>query len=330
MKNDGESTMRIPTRHMQLFYLAPVFCLGFIGGFLLAWDFQYGNIEGRSWRSVPLPSQPDEPKSILQTLQLVLDQHTPPAAACRETQSETSSVETPQGRRVILTTSNYGFVNMTKNWLKSLRNSGVQERVVIIAEDKASHSELRAIRRPNLTVEYTELGRSQRKVMTWGEQSYRDFVSKRAIYILRLLRRGVDVLFSDADVVWLKDPLPVFTPPEYDVYYSKANQMLACVGFAYYAATEQTIKLMEEWIIRMRSNPTMQTQVILNRIITSKYIPSLKVGILDQSAFTNVKGYKNSSAGTEREDIYMVHVNSVTGSSEKTDILKSINLWYLE
>ncbi|XP_072180901.1 uncharacterized protein [Diadema setosum] len=326
MQGTGKNT---PSFRRKLFYLAPVFCLGFIGGFLLAWDFQYGNTEGRSWRSVPQSSQPDEPKSILQTLQLVLDQHTPPTA-CRETQSETSSAETPQGRRVILTTSNYGFVNMTKNWLKSLRNSGVQERVVIIAEDKASHSELRAIRRPNLTVEYTELGRSQRKAMTWGEQSYRDFVSKRAIYILRLLRRGVDVLFSDADVVWLKDPLPVFTPPEYDVYYSKANQMLACVGFAYYVATEQTIKLLEEWIIRMRSNPTMQTQVILNRILTSKYFPSLKVGILDQSAFTNVKGYQNNSAGTEREDIYVVHVNGVTGSSAKTDVLKTINLWYLE
>jgi Nucleotide-diphospho-sugar transferase len=65
------------------------------------------------------------------------------------------------------------------------------------------------------------------------------------------VRLGFDVLFQDTDLVWLKDPWPVFSDPEVDAYLSDDGSraerfapLYANGGFFYLRSNQRVISFM--------------------------------------------------------------------------------------
>jgi hypothetical protein len=54
------------------------------------------------------------------------------------------------------------------------------------------------------------------EVVVYGSDKYYKMVSKRLTYILKEIQKGHNVIFSDADTIWLRNPL-MYLKSNYDI-----------------------------------------------------------------------------------------------------------------
>ena len=167
-------------------------------------------------------------------------------------QSQYSSVN----RWVILSTTNYAFINFTRNWLISLHRCGIRENITVIAEDSHAFEKLKEIHTCKLDIQLVENKHLPPDNLPFRSENYLKLVNRRPQYILNLLMKGIDVLFSDVDTVWLQNPFQYFTG-EFDVYFEydqipkPSNRGLVCAGFVYYNATNATINFVKQWVAQI-------------------------------------------------------------------------------
>ena len=110
----------------------------------------------------------------------------------------------PRGELVAVTFADSKFAALTVNWATHLRDAAVPH--VVGALDKNMLQLLRRLGAPTAVYDlpYADLdGSSSHKSKSW-----KAFARLRISQVSALLRMGFDVLMSDVDVVWTKDPRP--------------------------------------------------------------------------------------------------------------------------
>ncbi|XP_071498254.1 uncharacterized protein [Diadema antillarum] len=121
------------------------------------------------------------------------------------------------GSFTILASTNKAFLDFTDNWLESLKRCGIKEHVTIIAEDEEAFQYLSNRTDMKLDVRLTISQKSPSNNLKFGSKDYKELVNKRPNYILDYLKRGIDVFFSDVDIVLLENPFPYFVG-DFDVH----------------------------------------------------------------------------------------------------------------
>ncbi|XP_030845843.1 UDP-D-xylose:L-fucose alpha-1,3-D-xylosyltransferase-like [Strongylocentrotus purpuratus] len=261
--------------------------------------------------------------------------------ACRENSTIRKPIPThsrPRPRpRIILATTNKAFLDFTENWIESLKRCNVRDHVTIIAEDPSTYEILAKRNDINLELLLTSKTNLPDSDLAFGSQDYLRLVNKRPNYILRYLQRGTDVLFSDVDTVWLKNPLPFFEDG-YDLYFGRdiyddqTKPDLVCAGFVYYRATKATIDLIVKWIQRIHARPEIPDQQLLNHLLRNRTIRNtLKLKYLDQRQFPNGNDYFNVEWREKHANIepIVVHNNWIKGHDIKIERFKNASMWYL-
>jgi hypothetical protein len=94
------------------------------------------------------------------------------------------------------------FAEITRNWLAHLDALGIRRRLVLALDDAAETSF------PGETVVRL------RATGGWGA---------RLLALEWLARAGIDFICSDADAVWLRDPMPWFDDARFDLVFSPAT-----------------------------------------------------------------------------------------------------------
>ena len=238
---------------------------------------------------------------------------------------------------VIIATTNNAFLDFTENWLESLKRCGIRDHVTIIAEDEIAHDILKSRTDMTLDVRLTSVAKSPTHLLQFGSGDYLKLVNKRPAYILPFLEQGVDVLFSDVDTVWLQNPLPHF-PEGFDVHFERdiyddaKKPDMICAGFVYYSATNATINLIRQWMIRIKTKPDIPDQQLLNQLIRNKNIRrTLKINFLDQGKFPNGNDFFNEDWRLKNAHIQtvVVHNNWIKGHDIKIERFKNVSMWYL-
>ncbi|KAL8521555.1 hypothetical protein ACS0TY_011902 [Phlomoides rotata] len=151
-------------------------------------------------------------------------------------------------------------------------------------------------------------------------------------FLVTVLEMGYDYVFTDADVMWLRDPFPRFHPDgdfqitcDHFWYNSTDCNYSANTGFKYVKSNNRTIQFYKYWCAGKDYFPEKHDQIVFNSIRFNPFIRviGLEMRFLETAYFG---GFCEPS-----EDLDLVitmHANCCTGLEIKTQDLKMvINDW---
>ncbi|XP_022084717.1 UDP-D-xylose:L-fucose alpha-1,3-D-xylosyltransferase 1-like [Acanthaster planci] len=238
---------------------------------------------------------------------------------------------------VVLTTTNNAFLDMTENWLASIRRTRACPNITVVAEDQQAYRFLSRKAVVGLHIQQTGSGLSTAKKLVFNTKEYKKFVNKRQRYILRFLEQGWEVLFSDVDTFWLRDPFPFLQGNfdmalEVDEYRQKGKKgSFYCAGFVYFRPTERTLRFVREWIRFMEADEKLRPdQVVMNLLIAEKKVPRLKLQVLNSDRFPNGKLFFNETWRRDKRGIVVVHNNWIIGHDPKVERFRNNSMWLVD
>ena len=234
----------------------------------------------------------------------------------------------------IVTFASSGWSNLLNNWLCSLKRVGLDEAVYIIAFGDGVCPSLSSSKVACKSVENAP------PAARYGEQGYQKILQIRTREILHLLDCGHTILVTDADVVFLKDPLPklsllsenkdmLFQGDSVD--HEVADSLIpyvanyACLGFMYLKPTPGTSALwtgVYNYQMKFYWNDQAAVNVCLRH---PSLIMSVKWSVLDYWQFPNgIQVFKRKAS---IEDAFIVHTNFIMGDVNKAAEMMAANVW---
>ena len=116
--------------------------------------------------------------------------------------------------RLILTFVNSGFLPFLRNWLGGLRALGLTE-FVVVALDLAAWRLMAHLGLQSHAVHLgSTLANSTERASSWYDSGYKRLMGSQPARVKALFGSGrLDVLVTDADVVWLRSPWPALYAP---------------------------------------------------------------------------------------------------------------------
>ncbi|XP_038045140.1 UDP-D-xylose:L-fucose alpha-1,3-D-xylosyltransferase MGP4-like [Patiria miniata] len=241
---------------------------------------------------------------------------------------------------MLLTTTNFAFLDMTLNMIESIKRAGLCVNTTVIAEDQKCHQYLkdRFKEEPGVHVIMTNSGETRSQLIPRYTREYFRFFNKRQSYILALLEKGLEVLFTDSDTFWFRDPFPYFQG-DFDVsmmdskspYPTRTEKANFCAGFAYYKPTPVTIRFVKAWIRTIENNEKTgkirQDQGVMNTLLRTDDPVHVRVQPLDIKVFPDGPKFYSLLAKMANYSPVVMHAATIRGHEAKIEKLKSSNMW---
>jgi hypothetical protein len=145
---------------------------------------------------------------------------------------------------VILTFSNQAYLPILVNWLAAMHRIGI-DNILIVALDRPTYRQLRE--------------RGAHCHLLPCEDDLAALWRKRVALFERIVQRGYNLIHSDVDAVWLKDPRAAFLlGSEADIVFSQGTQwpipcwerwrFILCCGLFFLRATAPVQRFMGRWL----------------------------------------------------------------------------------
>lgn len=192
---------------------------------------------------------------------------------------------------IILVFANYSYLPVLENWLAAVKKIDVDNYLVISLDEKL--------------YQYLQ----EKKIATLLRPCDMDLGQlwiHRIEIILELLEEGYNIIHSDADAIWLKDPQPYLEKLSHDMIFSQGTiwppdvqekwGFVLCCGFFYLRSNPQAVKFVRKLSGRVRKDK--DDQISCNRVL-------LESGIVWDEPFQRYKiDFRN------REFVCSHHVRS--------------------
>lgn len=101
--------------------------------------------------------------------------------------------------------TNDGYFDFFQNWLHFYRNVNLSFRMIIIAEDNIVYQRLKQIYLNYITV--VKCWSNISNVVKFSSKHYKKLMLNRVFKILKYIGERMDLLLTDVDHVWLKNPM---------------------------------------------------------------------------------------------------------------------------
>eukprot|EP00475_Leptophrys_vorax_P015054 TRINITY_DN21388_c0_g1_i1.p1 TRINITY_DN21388_c0_g1~~TRINITY_DN21388_c0_g1_i1.p1 ORF type:complete len:593 (+),score=11.70 TRINITY_DN21388_c0_g1_i1:169-1779(+) len=142
---------------------------------------------------------------------------------------------TPDGLKVVtLVAVTFGYAEMLMSFVCRLRGLGLADNLVVAALDEDLY---RFAFTQGLAVYYEQVSLGLKgidsKDCAFGSQCFRQFTKLKSRAVLRVLKAGYSVLWTDVDIVWFKDPLPdlmSYGPDTFPIQSNEPNASLPGTG----------------------------------------------------------------------------------------------------
>ena len=202
-------------------------------------------------------------------------------------------------KTIILTVSTYSYRNLTLNWLTSMKKLGFTPEKNIALICTYPHKELSEFLTNKILSsdnyykyqttksnplcfkgsekEWKVVNNNNNKLTSPGKLWKMRFIKLRT-----LVKLGYDVVLSDLDAIWMKNPFigkdKLFTIDHGDIVTSRAKfpftisqawGSTACLGVIYFASTEKTIDLLSRAWYLLFTNYTDDDQVAINQALAN-------------------------------------------------------------
>lgn len=236
-------------------------------------------------------------------------------------------------KTVIITTINAAWAEQNSIldlYLQSFRiGEGIQQlldHVLLVAVDQSAFNRCQQIHRHCyiLLKEGSDFSREE-VIMSQG---YLDLMWARILFLKHVLALGYNFVFSDADILWFRNPFQLFDDKaDFQIasdYYNGNPHDLSNVangGFNFVRSNERSIKFYELWYDSRISYPNMHDQHVFNQIKSGKHLSEigLKIMFLDTKY---ISGFCQRRAGLE--DVFTMHANCCKGMKPKISDLSLI------
>jgi hypothetical protein len=106
------------------------------------------------------------------------------------------------GKTVMATMTNYGYILYTLNMLKSLRQFGLDKKVLIVCIDRKSANIFKKLGYNFVCIDDNEFS----KFSPWNTKGYHRICYLKLELIYRILTLNKNILLIDGDIVFLRDP----------------------------------------------------------------------------------------------------------------------------
>lgn len=227
---------------------------------------------------------------------------------------------------IVLLTVNSGFVDFFYNWWNYYKQLGIKDvSVVVVAEDNDVYAKLKATL--SITIERSTL--AKRGAHAWDTDDYKKMVSTRPDHVLRHLNAGKNVLYTDVDTVWLRNPF-TFLSKTADIIASVDSQSYKgmspyyCTGFMAVINTPKTRALFKSWQKKLQEEPQLN-QPLFNRLLHN--YNKLHHVALPNKLFPNGLYYFTKMGQKERRNVVVIHNNFIIGHEAKRNRFKNAGLW---
>lgn len=251
---------------------------------------------------------------------------------------------------VIITYSNYGYLDFAINLIRNLDNKIKNHKVHFYCLDEEIYNYLMNMHINNLNISF-ELYKCNvsKNFENYGSQSYNTITHTKISILRDALKKFNFIHFIDCDVVCIKEPSAEHYNKyrEYDIVfqhdagmYSRdklhaptLNHIWTCTGNVSMRNTQGTEYILNKIESYQHMYPNKNDQECLYQYFQD-------IHIIDITTFTHSKLYTynideytngywlNNNIGT-LENTYFFHANHVSGKNEKINLLKKAKHYYI-
>lgn len=230
---------------------------------------------------------------------------------------------------IIISCANYGYIRVAINWARHLSALDISGYIVF-ALDKKSYD---ILSNENINTLLFEIDAKD-----WGALMY---YKMRIPY--EILKINIDVLWSDLDAVWLRNPLEYINIPDCDIIGSIVEHEKAwpptvrevwkftiCTGWIYFRNTHPTKNMLCNIL---EVTPFSSDQKVFNEYLLKQnpLITHMQDGsrLLKTDQFTiKVLSSLVINRGNYLKDLYVCHPLSEKNGFDTEKVLRREGLWY--
>lgn len=235
------------------------------------------------------------------------------------------------GKTIFFTITNEGYLDYTKNMIESLKKLNIDKKILIICTDKATNEYFKS---KGYFIYFMNVDLS--KHYYYGSDEFSKFVIIKLFIISKLLELNYNLLYTDSDIVYFKNPIQEIEKFKYiegDMWiqndtYDDKDYRNVCSGFIYIRSNEITKKYFnidipefQERYDLCKKHNNDQTYIILF------VLPYLNTHLLPLNTFPNGK-YFYQFYDKIKDSVVLVHFNWVVGH-EKKERMKKYNMWLI-
>lgn len=277
-----------------------------------------------------------------------------------------NSTHTPASRLVITIAVNYAYRNLALNFVCNLKRLRLHNYIVLAMDHTVF--QFLAARGANVFF-YTIHTHSRRRLLhvskpmsaedVFGSSAFLETARRKSLLVLKVLRLGYPVVFSDVDVVWINNPIPLLLQHQSDFVIqsdrSHTNQDTPLnynlnSGFYYARSSPRTIIALQA-IIKFSLAVRRSEQKAFNYVLCGAFKdhhmgPGSRIGAnectyrrggatviaLPLDSFPNGSDGSLWSASNNfssaHPEVVAVHANYVSGRAEKVSRIRRIGFWF--
>jgi rhamnogalacturonan II specific xylosyltransferase len=236
-----------------------------------------------------------------------------------------------------------GSCRLCENFLLSTRKVGIEPNVVVYCLDTESYDTIKNKYQCETKLFEVPVGDNFHE---YGRHEFRRVTEAKIQIILRELEGNESLVYTDCDVVFLKDPTEFIlgvddtikkdNNRDIDIYFASDSPFMdICTGFMY-IKNRHSIHELFKLFFNMSyqygriGSECMYDQEIINQILKQNELKEeLKVAIYPTNFVMNGHLYWNEpKKRTGNETV--VHVNFTIGEENKINRLREANLWYIQ
>lgn len=235
----------------------------------------------------------------------------------------------------LITLTNDGYMHFTDNLLESMKKIGIENKLKIYCIGEKCYNHFKELYCYN---EIVQIDVKEDFLKNWveyksaqnpdikGKKMWASITSYKIYAINNELVNGNDVIFTDGDIVFEKDPIQYLVDNigDNDLIIQNDNQDYAsrvmCTGMFLMKSNDKTKKITDFKTVSENIDNFTNDQQYLRR-----FEKQLKVNYLDLDLFPNGKYYREKTPSSP----YIIHFNYDV-SEHKIRRMKTFNKWYLD
>ena len=214
------------------------------------------------------------------------------------------------------------------NWLASVYRLNLRSRIIVGALDRFTFERVSALGIRCILWEGGPLGETSFEAIQYRTEGWKPIVFSKVSFVREILLAGRDVLFSDSDVVFLRDPFPVLAKLptldfliQSDARFSVKNADLStlCSGFYFVRSTPSSIGVLStndseclEW---GGDQDMFRSRIFKQGLASARLLP--------RQLFPNGSLWLNAPP----DDPVAVHFNWLVGTRDKIKAMKATGVW---
>jgi beta-arabinofuranosyltransferase len=242
---------------------------------------------------------------------------------------------------VILSALNFGYRGILQNWVCNMRHLGITNFVIAALDaDLYKFAFTRGLPTYYENTIFQGLNSSLLSDASYGSDSFKQLTKMKSRVVVRLLKHGVNVIWTDCDIIWFRNPIPDMWSYNQDLVIqtnAPDNEPMngrrrINSGFYLARSNAPTIKAFED-IIQYASKSRMSEQPCFYDIMCGKEgqtavgdtqckYNGMVVELLHRHLYPNgiTDGIWDSPAGTIHKlypNLFILHNNWVKGAEGK-------------